>query len=432
MTRLVSQLLLAVLLASTVAQAEGAKPAPNPLARAHFQDGLASAQRGELERALNEFRSAYRIQPHFSVLYNIGQAEATLGHPIEAIDAFERYLKDGGQQVRADRQQTVRELIATNKKLIGQLRIVAAAPDRTRIWLDGTELGPDRLAAPIALKTGEHTVLYVTGLGNPTTQRVTITSTKTEEVRIDAPAEGAQEPGQLTISCAVPGVTVDISGGPRLMTPFKGPVVVPAGQVTVRFTRAGYRQVERELRMAPRGTVSVDCNQQTLTQLSPEVRAGLRVLTTPAGAEILVNGQPFVGAPLPAGPHHLRVERSGFVPLTTTVKLTAGRTLAFDATLRPTAAEVDRREQARSRRHKLGYVIGATSAALLLTSGGLYLWNTQRFEKFEQDKATATPSRNLAFATSIQRIDDLSLGLLIGGVIGGGVSAWTFYSDEHE
>src|SRR5258705_390151 len=107
-----SCLAIALLLLGTSARAETpTTPADATLqAREHFQAGLADAQRGDVVAALREFETAYRIRPHFSVLYNIGQARSTLGRPVEAVEAFERYLSDGGAQVSDERKRDVEVL----------------------------------------------------------------------------------------------------------------------------------------------------------------------------------------------------------------------------------------------------------------------------------------------------------------------------------
>jgi iron complex outermembrane receptor protein len=63
-------------------------------ARAHFDQGVELAARGEFERALAEFEAAHRNSPNFAVLYNIGQAHIELGHPLFAIAALEHRLED--------------------------------------------------------------------------------------------------------------------------------------------------------------------------------------------------------------------------------------------------------------------------------------------------------------------------------------------------
>jgi hypothetical protein len=417
-----------VLLTSSISRAQSAAATATPNARTHFQEGLASAQRGEVEAALRHFRTAYELQPHFSVLYNIGQAEATLGRPIQAVDSFERYLKDGGEQVKAERKASVLELISSNKRLIGQLRVVVAAPDRTRVWLDGTELTREQLTKPLPLKVGQHTLLHSHGSSFPVTQTVTVSSLGLAEIRIDPPADSVNGPGQLRVSCDVPGVTVDIQGGPRLMTPISEPVLVEAGLVGLRFSRPGYEVVERSVQVTPQRLSKVDCNQRALSRLGPELASKLKVRALPNDATTFVDGKPFLGAPLPSGPHTLRVERDGYAPYSTLLNLRPGKTLVQEAVLTPTPSHATL-IQSRAEQRRLGYVLAGSSAALLLVSGGFYLWNNQRYQKF-QDSMGGNTAQNLELATSIQRVDDLSVGLLITGVISGGAGGWLVWNNR--
>src|SRR3954467_8172163 len=144
-------LAIALLLIAASAHAQTKSPEATQQARSHFQAGLARAEQGNLSAALIEFEAAYAISPHFSVLYNIGQARSTLGRPVEAVTAFERYLADGGQQITPNRRQEVETLLLSNRKQIGSLRITTDSREPTRVWLDGVELEHERLAKPIAL-----------------------------------------------------------------------------------------------------------------------------------------------------------------------------------------------------------------------------------------------------------------------------------------
>jgi hypothetical protein len=92
------------------ARAEPAEPRAS--ARAHFSLGVELASAGSYEAALAEFTEAYRIFPHFSVLYNIGQAELALDRPTLAVESWRRYLSEGGEQIEPARRAEVRESIA--------------------------------------------------------------------------------------------------------------------------------------------------------------------------------------------------------------------------------------------------------------------------------------------------------------------------------
>lgn len=89
------------------------------LARSHFNRGVELAKAGSYEAALAEFEQAYRISPHFSVLYNIGQAELALDRPQLAIETLRRYLAEGGEQIELARRAEVVSTIATELERLG-------------------------------------------------------------------------------------------------------------------------------------------------------------------------------------------------------------------------------------------------------------------------------------------------------------------------
>jgi tetratricopeptide (TPR) repeat protein len=117
--RAVAAILSLALTCSGAARAEGDTQAE---ARAAFARGYALTQEGRYEEAIADFTHAYRISPHYAVLYNLGQAYAAAGRPGQAADALKRYLAEGGSKVPAARRRQVEADIAA------QERRVAAAP----------------------------------------------------------------------------------------------------------------------------------------------------------------------------------------------------------------------------------------------------------------------------------------------------------------
>jgi hypothetical protein len=108
-------------------------------ARAHFDRGLALAKGHDYEAALREFQQAHAILPHYSVLYNIAQAQLAAGHRAEARESFQRYLSDGGSAVETSRRAEVESLIA-------ELDDTGGAPAAAEGFVSG--------AAPPAVGTG--------------------------------------------------------------------------------------------------------------------------------------------------------------------------------------------------------------------------------------------------------------------------------------
>lgn len=129
--------LLACLCAAAITPVTPARADQAPeraAARGHFNRGVELAKAGSYELALAEFKQAYRLSPHFSVLYNIGQAELALERPELAIETLRRYLAEGGERIEPARRAEVESTIAAERERSGQREAVndtqhtAAAP----------------------------------------------------------------------------------------------------------------------------------------------------------------------------------------------------------------------------------------------------------------------------------------------------------------
>lgn len=112
------------------------------LARGHFNRGVELAKAGSYEAALAEFQQAYRISPHFSVLYNVGQAELALGRPVAAVGTLRRYLAEGGEQLEPARRAEVESTIAIELERLGPLDMTTDAPPTARAVDAPTEQAP--------------------------------------------------------------------------------------------------------------------------------------------------------------------------------------------------------------------------------------------------------------------------------------------------
>ncbi|HEX6275451.1 MAG TPA: tetratricopeptide repeat protein, partial [Polyangiaceae bacterium] len=116
-TLLLSALLVLQTLAGSVHAEERSAKAQ---AREHFQTGLALVRKGYIEQAVEAFENAYRTSPRYAVLYNLGQAYAMLGRSTEAVQAFERYLNEGGNKIAPARRDEVLDLIEQQKARSGR------------------------------------------------------------------------------------------------------------------------------------------------------------------------------------------------------------------------------------------------------------------------------------------------------------------------
>jgi PEGA domain len=197
----IASVLLLVLGSARVATADDSRD----VARGHYARGLELAGHGGYEAALQEFHEAYAVSPQFAVLYNIGQAQAALGHPMEAIEAFSDYLKDGQDRIPSARRQQVEALIAVLESHLAELFITTDRPD-ARIGVDGREVGSTPLAKPIRLAPGTHRI-SAGSEGAPVLVRIVTlgdADRQTLELELPAPtAKAAAEAARAAVAEAI-------------------------------------------------------------------------------------------------------------------------------------------------------------------------------------------------------------------------------------
>jgi len=155
----------ALFVLALLAQAPAPPPSRPPLpdnnitktnAQALLREGTVLYGRGEYARALEKFQSAYRVYPSPKLLFNIGEANRQLGRPVDALDAFERFLSeaaDASPQSRAEAQESVADL----KARLARISIDTGAAG-AEVAIDGAHAGMTPLATPIWVVPGHHRV----------------------------------------------------------------------------------------------------------------------------------------------------------------------------------------------------------------------------------------------------------------------------------
>ncbi|MCC6647478.1 MAG: hypothetical protein IT374_18135 [Polyangiaceae bacterium] len=126
------RLVTALALLSTLAGA--AEPPVHPEARARFRAGVALMSDpggARVEEAYRLFKEAYALSPSWKILGNLGATAMRLERHGEAIDAFTRYLDEGGAELDpAERAQIERDL-GTLRAGSAPLAIAAPGGDGT-------------------------------------------------------------------------------------------------------------------------------------------------------------------------------------------------------------------------------------------------------------------------------------------------------------
>jgi hypothetical protein len=140
----------------------GAEEDPRQAARRHYEQGVALSNAADYAGALEQFRQAYAKSPNYAVLYNIGQAEAVLGHLLEAIAALSRYLKDGGTEIPEARREEVKAQLAALEARLAELTVTTEHTGAV-VRVDGRDIGRTPLYEPIRLSPGRHVIILSDG-----------------------------------------------------------------------------------------------------------------------------------------------------------------------------------------------------------------------------------------------------------------------------
>lgn len=160
-----SSLLLASLCFSGSAWAE--EVAITDAARAHFRAGVNLMQDPDGARygeAFVEFRRAYQDSPSWKILGNLGICAMKLERTGEAIEAFEKYLEEGGENLSPEEREQVQRDLETQRTSVTWLTVSSVPEGATlldrRIPLAGSpvENRYSALAGPrrIGVRNGRH------------------------------------------------------------------------------------------------------------------------------------------------------------------------------------------------------------------------------------------------------------------------------------
>jgi len=136
-------------------------------ARQHFSAGVAYLQDPDGARyaeAYQEFLAAYAASPSWKILGNLGIAAMKLERDGEAIDAYTKYLQEGGADIDpAEREQMTRDMNTLKTSLVGlTLEAVPAGAViiDERIPATGNSIvnryGPVTAPTKIGVKSGHH------------------------------------------------------------------------------------------------------------------------------------------------------------------------------------------------------------------------------------------------------------------------------------
>jgi tetratricopeptide (TPR) repeat protein len=101
-----------------------------------FDAGKQAFSESRYDDASASFRRAFQLKPSWKIYFNIGQAEAAAKRYGAALEIFERYLAEGGDDIDAERQAEVLKENTRLRGIVGYVKV--SAPTGAEISIDGT------------------------------------------------------------------------------------------------------------------------------------------------------------------------------------------------------------------------------------------------------------------------------------------------------
>jgi hypothetical protein len=373
-----------------------AQDAPNPTEAArHFDRGYLLAQQGSLEAAIAEFRQAYALSPHPSVLYNLGQAYAASGRAVLAVQTLRKYLETADPKTDAERRAQAASLMEYQGQRIGSVAL-ELEPSDAEVSLDGEPVATPT-AAPLQITAGVHALTVSRPGYAPRTVRVEIVARQTARhaVRLDP----LGSPLRLKVSCAVPDVNVSGDGAPLGQLAHGGELSVSQLPGRLRFERPGFVASERPV--PAHLSEVIDCG---LRELDPSARLLPVRLDAPSHVQVQVDGRTFRGGRLPEGRHVVTMSGKGIEPAERWIRVTPSQTSITLGAHEATARLVDERDRRRSGQRIAGLVVAGAGLASLAGAGIVYALNQGEYSDWRDDGRTLA-SRMRAEPSSVSPAD---------------------------
>lgn len=164
--------LLLILALGAAAEAGPRRKQASPVdeSAARLKKGIALYGNEKYGPALEELRAAYRLSPSWELLFHIALCQRRLQRYEDALQSFEKYLADGGDQVPASKRAAVNNELTELRALTGKkppaleppkapLKVVLAiesTPGKAKVSIDGKPAGQTPLLMEI--EVGKHLV----------------------------------------------------------------------------------------------------------------------------------------------------------------------------------------------------------------------------------------------------------------------------------
>lgn len=133
-----------------------AHPIADELARKHYEDGRAAAEKGNWQAAYTSYRAAIAVQAHYLIHGALGEAAHHLGKDRDAAEYLSLYLASAPDTEPESARAAAKTALADARKRVGTLAI--AAPDGADVLVDHVLVGKAPLGREVFVEPGRREV----------------------------------------------------------------------------------------------------------------------------------------------------------------------------------------------------------------------------------------------------------------------------------
>jgi hypothetical protein len=252
-------------------------------AKERFGKGLSLMTDEQWDNAYVEFSASIELYPTRVALKNAAVCLSQLGRFDEALDMYERLLKDFGTQLPPADLEAINKSIANLKTKVAYFTIKVNV-DGAQILVDSRERGRSPLPAQVRVAGGTRVVRVVKEGYQPFDKKVPIASATTQT--IDVNLEKLQGAGRLkVVEAAGKQAKVLVDGVEVGPTPYEGATAPGKHSVLLRGEgNLGTQPIE----------ANVVLDQEIVLRLPlEELASEARIETAPAGATVVLDGVPL-------------------------------------------------------------------------------------------------------------------------------------------
>ena len=158
-----------------------------------FSKGSELFENEQFEAAAIQFKIAYKYKPSWKLLYNIGQCEVGAKRYGIALEAFEQYLVESGDEISLERRDEVRKETARLRDMVGMLMV--KGPAGSELFIDGVKRGTLPLSGAVPVTASkDHLVSGVLSGKKLSSATVKVMTGQNMEIILVATAEDAVVP----------------------------------------------------------------------------------------------------------------------------------------------------------------------------------------------------------------------------------------------